>query len=281
MIVARFFACCLVAALFALTDARTKVAVAESNAGGVSAPCCQIVELRQYTLVPGKRDELIRLFEDHFIESQEAAGITAIAQFRVLDDPNTFYWLRGFDSVEGRATALSTFYHGPVWPKYRGIANSLLLETENVLLLHPAHDGSGFAAPSEARPPIGSTVEPRGLVVATIYDLGPNTGVQFDQIFEKTIRPVVQNDGAKVLGTFVTDHRPNSYPSLQVRSDANVFVWLACYPSEAAYEQFAAALATDPQWWQIHGGFALAHMYVPPEVDRLSPTPRSALRCEP
>ncbi|GHO47962.1 NIPSNAP family protein [Ktedonospora formicarum] len=32
--------------------------------------CCSIVELRQYTLKPGRRDELITLFEEHFIEGR-------------------------------------------------------------------------------------------------------------------------------------------------------------------------------------------------------------------
>jgi hypothetical protein len=55
-----------------------------------------ILELRMYTLHPGRRDELIRLFEREFIETQEAVGIQVIGQFYDLDDPNRFIWLRGF-----------------------------------------------------------------------------------------------------------------------------------------------------------------------------------------
>jgi hypothetical protein len=40
--------------------------------------CCPVVELRQYTLVPGGREVLISLFEKVFIESQEANGMTVI-----------------------------------------------------------------------------------------------------------------------------------------------------------------------------------------------------------
>src|SRR5512143_3890578 len=36
---------------------------------------CAVVELRDYTLHPGRRDELIALFEGEFIEAQEAAGM--------------------------------------------------------------------------------------------------------------------------------------------------------------------------------------------------------------
>ncbi|PYL74556.1 MAG: hypothetical protein DMF26_10535, partial [Verrucomicrobia bacterium] len=50
--------------------------------------CCPIVELRQYTLHPGKRDVLIDLFDREFVESQEALGMKIIGQFRDLDNPN-------------------------------------------------------------------------------------------------------------------------------------------------------------------------------------------------
>ena len=58
--------------------------------------CCPIIELRQYTLHPGKRDVLIDLFDREFVESQEALGMKIIGQFRDLDNPNRFVWLRGF-----------------------------------------------------------------------------------------------------------------------------------------------------------------------------------------
>src|SRR5688572_25580775 len=58
--------------------------------------CCPITELRQYTLHPGKRDTLIDLFDREFVETQEAVGMTLIGQFRDLDKPDRFVWLRGF-----------------------------------------------------------------------------------------------------------------------------------------------------------------------------------------
>jgi len=76
--------------------------------------CCPIVELRQYTLHPGKRDVLIDLFDREFVESQEALGMKVIGQFRNLDNPNRFVWLRGFQDMPSRAQALKDFYGGPV-----------------------------------------------------------------------------------------------------------------------------------------------------------------------
>ena len=60
-----------------------------------------MVELRQYTLHPSRRDDLIELFDREFVETQEATGMHIVAQFRDLDDPDRFVWIRGFtDMIE-------------------------------------------------------------------------------------------------------------------------------------------------------------------------------------
>src|SRR6266480_1882351 len=92
--------------------------------------CCPIVELRQYTLHPGKRDVLIDLFDREFVESQEALGMNIIGQFRDLDDPNRFVWLRGFHDMPSRAQALKNFYGGPVWKAHREAANATMIASD-------------------------------------------------------------------------------------------------------------------------------------------------------
>jgi len=92
-----------------------------------------------YTLKPAQRDVLINLFERHFVESQEAAGMTLIGQFRDRCDADRFVWLRGFSNMESRHQALETFYGGPVWAAHRSAANNTMLDSDNVLLLKPAN----------------------------------------------------------------------------------------------------------------------------------------------
>src|SRR4051812_3912762 len=72
-----------------------------------------VLELRQYTLHPGRRDELVALFEREFVETQEAAGIRLLGSFHDLDAPDRFVWLRGFPDMAARADALGAFYGGP------------------------------------------------------------------------------------------------------------------------------------------------------------------------
>ena len=63
---------------------------------------CPIVELRQYTLHPGQREALITLFDREFVESQEELGMAVLGQFRDLDNPDRFVWLRGFETMPSR-----------------------------------------------------------------------------------------------------------------------------------------------------------------------------------
>ncbi len=78
--------------------------------GFTRATCCPVVELRQYTLHPGQRDSPIALFDREFVETQEATGMQVIAQFRDLDRPDVFTWLRGFPDM----TSANTFPRLPV-----------------------------------------------------------------------------------------------------------------------------------------------------------------------
>src|SRR5207249_8895723 len=131
--------------------------------------CCPIVKPRQYTLRPGKRDVLIDLFDREFVESQEALGMKVIGQFRDLDNPNRFVWLRGFRDMPSRAQALKDFYGGPVWKAHHEAANATMIDSDNVLLLHPATPTSGFSLGSKERPRVVATEARSELIVATIY----------------------------------------------------------------------------------------------------------------
>jgi hypothetical protein len=96
-------------------------------------------------LHPRKRDVLIDLFDREFVESQEALGMKVIGQFRDLDNPNRFVWLRGFRDMPSRAQSLKDFYGGPVWKAHREAANATMIDSDNVLLLHPATPTSAFS----------------------------------------------------------------------------------------------------------------------------------------
>jgi hypothetical protein len=229
-----------------------------------------IVELRRYTLHPGRRDELIALFDREFVETQEATGIDVIGQFRDLDAPDHFVWLRGFPDLQARTESLRAFYGGPVWQAHRTAANATMIDSDDVLLLRPAHPESGFLLGSE-RHPLGGAA-PGGVIVATTWHLQPAAEAGFPEVFETVLAPMLGDVGVPILASFVSEHGENGFLALPVREDARVFVWFSCAPDRAVHERRVAAL--DP-------GFATAlrpHLARPPEVAFLSPTAQSRLR---
>jgi hypothetical protein len=131
--------------------------------------CCPIVELRQYTLHPGKRDVLIDLFDREFVESQEALGMKIIGQFRDLDNPNQICLAARFSRHTFARAGAQGFYGGPVWKAHREAANATMIDSDNVLLLRPATPTSAFSFGNKERSPVGANDTRSELVMATIY----------------------------------------------------------------------------------------------------------------
>jgi hypothetical protein len=240
--------------------------------------CCPIVELRQYTLHPGKRHVLIDLFEREFIEPQEALGMKVIGQFRDLDTRNRFVWLRGFRDMASRAQALQEFYGGPIWKAHREAANATMVDSDNVLLLRPASAASGFSLGNRNRRAPGSDEVSQRLIVATIYYFDAPVDAPFVAFFENTLKPALTDSGASILAYFVTEHSKNSFPALPVREGENVFVWFAGFNDPATYELHVAALARSPGWRDVISKELERRLKLAPEIVKLLPTARSLLR---
>ncbi len=231
-----------------------------------------VVELRQYTLVPGGRDVLIELFEREFIESQEELGMTVIGQFTDVDDDHRFVWLRGFSNMAVRQQGLAAFYGGPIWNQHRESANATMIDSDNVLLLRPSQPTAGFSPHGFAHPPDSSNKEHRGLVTAAIYAIEPAMEPAFVDYIDTGVRSALGELGAVLLACFVSDHTPNNFPSLPVREGENVIIWFAGFPDAS----FAVRCIPG------NGNLGVA---IPPaplgrrpfQILRLLPTPRSAV----
>jgi hypothetical protein len=255
-----------ISTLDALTNEALRVApTASSKPLSGSFP---IVELRQYTLHDGMRDRLIDLFEREFIESQEALGMEVIGTFRDIDSPNRFVWLRGFHDMDSRLRGLTDFYGGAVWSAHRERANSTMIDSDNVLLLHAGMPGAEFHGGSP-RPDHGESA-PAGIVVATIHYLKPDAN-DAAEVFAQDVEPALKRAGVELLAWFVSESAPNNYPRLPVREGEKVLVWFAGFSTTADHELREAGI-----------GDALAPLSEmlsrQSEVLRLKPTGRSQLR---
>lgn len=201
----------------------------------------EVVELRQYTLHAGQRDALVDLFDRELVETQEAAGMAVMGQFRDLDAPDRFVWLRGFASMDQRASSLAAFYDGPVWRQHRSAANATMIDSDDVLLLRPAWPGSGIALRGRKRATGAVRSSLPGLLDARIFRLREPASPDLLRFCRETMTQVLRQAGADVLGWYVSEEAPNNFPRLPVRQGEPVLVVFAMYPTAAAFEAFAGS----------------------------------------
>ena len=236
---------------------------------------CPIVELRQYTLHPGGREVLIDLFDREFVEPQEDLGMAVLGQFRDLDRPDRFVWLRGFANMDARAEALGRFYGGPVWAAHRDVANATMIDFDDVLLLRPVAPDAGF--PAGRRPAPGSVEPADAVVLATLYFHDHPFDAAFVETFEEQVRPELAAAGAEPLAVLQTEYAENTFPALPVRTGEHVFACFTGFADPAAPADHRRRLAASPTWPSAQAALAEHHTGDVQHL-RLAPTARSALR---
>lgn len=236
-----------------------------------------LLELRQYALRPGRRDDLIDLFDAEFVESQERFGMGVYGQFRDLDEPDRFVWLRGYPdgSADQRGEALAAFYGGPVWAEHGKAANATMVDSDDVLLLAPIRDEPFVGDP--AHPPVGSAP------TDSVYDL---TVCLLDRPIERDLLHLVSSDVVPLLSqiagapvaAFESTDVPNTFPALPVREDEPVVAWLVRLDDTAAQADYRRRLEASDRWQHDLWPRLEPRMRAEPLRLRLSPTGRSRLR---
>jgi hypothetical protein len=217
--------------------------------GEIGVKECTVFELRQYTLRARQRDTLVAMFEQSFLEPQNALGAHVIGTFRDLDDADRFVWIRGFRDMDARQEALAAFYGGPVWQAKQGFQKTA------------TRDAS-----------------PGGIIGAMIYYLGDVDLAQFERFFEQAVLPQLAAQGVTPIARLVTEESPNNFPRLPVREHERTFIWFARWTSPAAEEAFIARFDALSGWRDAAPEAVLPALMRKPERLRLAPTPRSALR---
>ncbi|MEX1092987.1 MAG: NIPSNAP family protein [Acidimicrobiia bacterium] len=74
-----------------------------------------LLEIRTYTLHPGKRPEFVAWFEEEVAPAMEAAGMTISGSFVAADDEDVFVYLRQFADEAERERLTAAFYSSEVW----------------------------------------------------------------------------------------------------------------------------------------------------------------------
>ena len=83
-----------------------------------------IIEMRTYKLKPGRRAEFLEIFCSKSVPAHDEIGMKILGPFLSIEDPDTFFFMRGFPDVASREPMKAKFYEGELWKR----------ELENILM---------------------------------------------------------------------------------------------------------------------------------------------------
>jgi hypothetical protein len=187
---------------------------------------CQVLELRRYQLHPGRRHALIDLFEQSFIEPQQALGMAIAGPYRDLHDADAMGWLRGFTDMGERGRALPRFYGGPVWATHREAANATMRRSDDVHLLRQAWPGSGLQGHEGEDGGIGH-------LQVVIVPLSAPPSAELLDLARHRWPDALARAGAQSVAWYATEPAPDNFARLPVHEGRPVLVGLAVFPDTA------------------------------------------------
>ena len=83
-----------------------------------------IIEMRTYKTKSGRRADFLEVFQSRSIPTRTEISMKILGPFLSVEDPDTFFFMRGFPDVASREPMKARFYEGELWKS----------ELENILM---------------------------------------------------------------------------------------------------------------------------------------------------
>ena len=74
-----------------------------------------IIEMRTYKLKPGSRSEFLEIFRSKSMPAHAEVGMKILGPWLSIEDPDTFFFMRGFPDLASRDPMKEKFYEGELW----------------------------------------------------------------------------------------------------------------------------------------------------------------------
>ena len=100
-----------------------------------------IIEMRTYKTKPGMRARFLEVFRNRSVPAHAEIGMKILGPLLSIEDPDTFFFMRGFPDEASREPMKARFYEGELWK--RELENLLMpmLESYAVVVVD---DGAGL-----------------------------------------------------------------------------------------------------------------------------------------
>lgn len=76
-----------------------------------------VIEMRIYKTKPGKREQFLEIFRAKSVPAHEEIGMKILGPFLSVEDPDTFFFMRGFPDLNSREPMKAKFYEGELWKR--------------------------------------------------------------------------------------------------------------------------------------------------------------------
>jgi hypothetical protein len=74
-----------------------------------------IIEMRTYKMKPGKRSEFLEIFRTKSMPAHAEIGMKILGPWLSIEDPDIFFFMRGFPDLDSRDPLKAKFYDGELW----------------------------------------------------------------------------------------------------------------------------------------------------------------------
>ena len=94
-----------------------------------------IIEMRTYKLKPGLRERFLEIFRSRSVPEHVRLGMPILGPFLSAEDPDVFFFMRGFPDLASREPMKSRFYEGPLWKNELEAVMMPMIERYDVVLV--------------------------------------------------------------------------------------------------------------------------------------------------
>jgi hypothetical protein len=94
-----------------------------------------IVEMRTYKTKAGCRSGFLEIFRSKSIPAHREIGMKILGPFLSVEDPDTFFFMRGFPDLRSREPMKAKFYEGELWKSELENVLMPMLETYSVVVV--------------------------------------------------------------------------------------------------------------------------------------------------
>ena len=99
-----------------------------------------IIEMRTYKTKPGMRSGFLEIFHSKSIPAHTEIGMKILGPFLSVEDPDTFFFMRGFPDIASREPMKAKFYEGQLWKRELGNVLMPMLDKYDVVVVEDPQD---------------------------------------------------------------------------------------------------------------------------------------------